>query len=310
MKYKHYFFTVMVIVIGIIFLQILNVQFSSDVKAMNETDQAKELLKQGREYHLQGGEEQLNKAVETIKQAIDLDPDNYLYYAVLGCNYYELGEYDKAQEAFSKAISLYPDDAETLVGIGNLHARNGNYEEAENWLKRAVSLHKNTSSENDVFTFLELGKFYTNQGEYDKAENTFLEGFEVNNESFELYFYYARLYFEQSKYEDAIIIYHNTIDTNQKHQWYNRALIGIGESYYFLGDYETAKTYFENLIDLEIVEEDWYTMYYIMAEIYVKEGKNSRAIEFLEKYLGNNYKFPEATYFYEKEAKELLATVT
>ena len=53
----------------------------------------------------------LPDAIEKLRKAIELSPNDSLLYTKLAGIYSEIGEYDKALTAYSKASELKPDDA-------------------------------------------------------------------------------------------------------------------------------------------------------------------------------------------------------
>lgn len=56
-------------------------------------------------YHIKG---EIEKAIDDLKRAIELDPKSDIAYYNLGVIYWEIGEKEKAKECFKKALEINP----------------------------------------------------------------------------------------------------------------------------------------------------------------------------------------------------------
>ncbi|MDO9516404.1 MAG: tetratricopeptide repeat protein [Syntrophales bacterium] len=97
-----------------------------------------------REY-LQGGDmKKLYTALNTVGEAIKLDPDRSQYWVTLGNIHSELARFnilrsnEYAQDSFRQALDLAPDDATIMVLLAVNLARTGEYEEALDYFEKAV----------------------------------------------------------------------------------------------------------------------------------------------------------------------------
>lgn len=83
---------------------------------------------------------------------------------------YQSGSFDKAVEYLKQANKLKPDDYETIVNLGNASFDGGNYTEAEKWY--AAALVKKTDDAN-VRTDLGLTFIFRDPPDYDRAIKEF-----------------------------------------------------------------------------------------------------------------------------------------
>ena len=83
---------------------------------------------------------------------------------------YQIEQYDKAIEFLKAANKLKPDDYPTVVNLGNTYFDNGNYTEAERWY--AAALEKKPEDEN-VRTDLGLTFMFRDPPNYDRAIKEF-----------------------------------------------------------------------------------------------------------------------------------------
>ncbi len=84
--------------------------------------------------------ENLPRALELIRKAVDLDPSNGAYLDSLGWVYFRLNRLDKAEENLRAASSLNPDDATVEEHLGDLWEKKGDLEKARDSWKRALTL--------------------------------------------------------------------------------------------------------------------------------------------------------------------------
>ena len=84
--------------------------------------------------------ENLPRALELIRKAVDLEPSNGAYLDSLGWVYYRLDKLDKAEENLVAAATLNPDDATVEEHLGDLWDRKGDVRKGRESWKRALTL--------------------------------------------------------------------------------------------------------------------------------------------------------------------------
>ncbi len=84
--------------------------------------------------------ENLPRALELIRKAVDLEPSNGAYLDSLGWVYFRLNKLDKAEENLLVASTLNPDDATVEEHLGDLWEKKGDLEKARESWKRALTL--------------------------------------------------------------------------------------------------------------------------------------------------------------------------
>lgn len=83
--------------------------------------------------------ENLDKALELIQHAVELDPDNGAYIDSLGWGYYQLGRYDEAREQLERAARLIQDST-VYEHLGDVYAALGEPAAARRAYQRAMKL--------------------------------------------------------------------------------------------------------------------------------------------------------------------------
>lgn len=84
--------------------------------------------------------ENLPRALELIRKAVDLEPSNGAYLDSLGWVYFRLNKLDKAEENLLAASTLNPDDATVEEHLGDLWEKKGDLAKARESWKRALTL--------------------------------------------------------------------------------------------------------------------------------------------------------------------------
>ena len=116
-------------------------------------------------YYIRGGREQ-SEAIEPFKQALRLDPNNYMANYDLGNIYFSQKRYDDALEQFQRMVQLKPNwDAYHM--IGKIHAVQERYDAAIKAYKQSLGLASNTAAQFD------LGIVYFQQRKYSEAIEQF-----------------------------------------------------------------------------------------------------------------------------------------
>ena len=82
---------------------------------------------------------ELERAVEMVRKAVELDPDNGAYIDSLGWGYYQLGRFEEAREALERASRLVQDPT-IYEHLGDVYAALGDRAEARRAYRRAMTL--------------------------------------------------------------------------------------------------------------------------------------------------------------------------
>jgi len=84
--------------------------------------------------------EKLDRALELVEQAVELEPDNGAYLDSLGWTHFQLGNFDRAQSFLERAASLVGDDPIVFEHLGDLYMALGEFEAAREVYQRALEL--------------------------------------------------------------------------------------------------------------------------------------------------------------------------
>lgn len=89
-------------------------------------------------YYLANQNQQLAKAEEMAKQALEIDPKNPSYLDTIGWIYYRQGDYQQAREMVQSAIDGGPATADMMEHMGDILDKMGQKQQALNWWQKAL----------------------------------------------------------------------------------------------------------------------------------------------------------------------------
>lgn len=86
-----------------------------------------------------GTQDEYNKALQAVSEAVRLAPNSILALKALGAVYHYLGRYEDSERTTRQALEINPYDPETLAQLGWRLAVRGNFAEGIPLLKRAIA---------------------------------------------------------------------------------------------------------------------------------------------------------------------------
>jgi len=89
-------------------------------------------------YYLAERGERLDEALELIRRAVNIEPNNGAFLDSLGWVYFQLGNLDEAERYLEQAVLYQPRDATIHEHLGDLHERRGRLERALQAYERAL----------------------------------------------------------------------------------------------------------------------------------------------------------------------------
>ena len=185
------------------------------------------------------------KAVRDYTRAINLDPYNASYYYNRGDAYREgLLEIDPAIEDYTSAINLDPKNPSYYHTRALLYRRKNDTERALKDYTQAINL-----APNNPLYYTIRGSFYQSINDLDNAIKDFNEVVFLNPKSLLVWYSLGQCYLDIGQPEKAIEIYTLAIEANPNLA--SSYYLNIGNIYYDLGDPDKAITNYNASIELD-----------------------------------------------------------
>lgn len=216
-------------------------------------------------------ENDFNKAIEYLNKALELDPENTGYVAMLGWAYFKHGNYDEAISVFErlsnmdasvidaytgigwsnfkksdydtaliyfeKAIDIDPNSSDAFAGMGWCNFKKGNSEEAERYLNIALIKgmrykRDNPKSKTEPEAHRALGYLNFSKNDFLTALRHFKIAARFMPEWNDARLKWGDSLFSLGRYKEAAGVYRHSLKYNKSIEIYDK----IGWSYFYLGD--------------------------------------------------------------------------
>lgn len=187
---------------------------------------------------------EINRAIEAYKDAIELNPDYEDAYFKLGKAYTIKGDYDTATDFFRKAVDIKPGEPPFLENLGTSLVETGNIDEAVYFLKKAISIDSQNAK-----TFYTLGYVYAiNLNEPIEAIGFFKKSVSLDPLIEDGYLNLGNTYALLNKYDEALSAYEKQIVFTPSSA---SAYINSGRIYQVLGKKPHARKMYQKALKIE-----------------------------------------------------------
>ncbi len=216
-------------------------------------------------------------AIEKLKRAVQIDPNNADAFVNLGINYIKVGDRGgDAYEAFTNAIRVQPTNALARYRLGKIFQSQNNTEKFLEYYNQAIA--------SDVAyapAYLELYNYYANR-DVNKAKE-YLEKYIANaDKNCETEFFYADYLFRAGKYQESLTKAQSLANGICKD--YPRMKVLYAYNYDRLGDSTQARTNMEQYLASAAPEKVQPADYEFAGKLLLKfPGQEAAATSFLEK---------------------------
>ncbi|MBU1011942.1 MAG: tetratricopeptide repeat protein [Bacteroidetes bacterium] len=211
-------------------------------------------------------------------------------YLLLGKSYFYLGEYVSARRTFEFIIDGFkstPAEYEAMLWLVRTYNRTRQFEKSGPLLKQfqdLIDYEKVPLSQQREFPMI-YANFYLLQEKYTESVDLLNDAIEINNDKqliTRLKFILAQVYQNQGNLEAASELYLEVVHRNPTYEMAFNARINMAKSYYAgAGNSDEIIQSLEVLLKDSKNEEFRDQIYHVLAEIALKEGDQSSAINYL-----------------------------
>jgi tetratricopeptide (TPR) repeat protein len=143
---------------------------------------------------------QIDQSIQSIRNALQTDPQQVDYYLYLGTFYEELEQYDKAIDILSRGIAVDNSNIRLHFRVGIVHDKAGRKQDAIESMKQVLELHPQDAEALNYlgYTYAELGIHL------DEAETLIQSALQMKPNDGYITDSLAWVYYKQGRYEEAL----------------------------------------------------------------------------------------------------------
>jgi len=143
---------------------------------------------------------QFNTALDEIKLAIQVDPNNGPAYNLMGLIYAALGNASQAEAGFQRALQINPRDADTMNNYGWFLCQNQRFKDAEAQFQQALV---QPNYRGAARTLRVMGICQARDGRLDDAEASLMRSYQIDPSSADTAVSLADVQYRRGQYERA-----------------------------------------------------------------------------------------------------------
>jgi tetratricopeptide (TPR) repeat protein len=221
-----------------------------------------------------GLEVRMSNLEEATTRAKEVSEGEQDYIAMVQAFY--TGNSHQQKEYLDKLVTDFPFDKRIRLEIGNYYFNNKDYPNALAQFSKSAELDALFAPAYNM-----IGYANSKLSNYDEAANAFKNYIKLNPNSPNGYDSYAELLLTMGMYDQSIAQYNKALEFNPH---FSYSLVGLGNNYVFLGDYDTARKYYQRYYDNASSPGARYDALYLEAIAYIHEGKIEKALSVYHQY--------------------------
>jgi len=157
------------------------------------------------------------EALQVLKRAKKLAPDDIKVYILLGWVYIYLGRFDEAMAVYQKALKIEPDNEIAKANLGYISYKLGIYGEAIEKLSHIIKDGKNKQAK--LYAHLYLGIVYYEREMYKDAVEFLSKAIRMGPNLYEAYYYLGIVLKRMKRKDMAIAIWNRLLKKNPENIW-------------------------------------------------------------------------------------------
>lgn len=213
-------------------------------------------------------QEKYYEAIDSFRNAIEINPyygDAYKYLAEV---YYSLGDFNISLENSLTALKYANNDADAMLILANSYRELGNYDTAEKYYKKIVDM-----SPSYVEVYRNLSELYLKMNKLTLALSMLNKADRINSNYWRNYISFGNYYLKNGNNIKAEEYYKKAFNLNPKERL---VYVTLADFFRTTGNFQDAISLLE---DGEKIFENFYSGIVILADCYLNTGNYKKAIE-------------------------------
>jgi tetratricopeptide (TPR) repeat protein len=219
-----------------------------------------------------GAAGQYDEAIEALRKAVELNPQNAAALNALGNVYSALNRYDEAQSAYEQAADLDPSSAKSFDGLGSVYTAIGSPEQAITAYEEAIARDADHSA-----AYIGLGWLYLGMERNEEALAAFEEGARLAPEQAAVHNGLGDAHIALGQVDQAAAAYRRAIELDPH---FAPARSGLGKVCLVYGRPDAACTAFEQAIE---IDPNFGAAHAGLGNVYADTGRPEKAIQAYER---------------------------
>ena len=231
----------------------------------------------------------LDLAESTYKRAIQLKPDFWAGYNVLGAFFFRNNKFEEAKEQFQRVIELTPDNHRGYMNLGSMYYFSGMLNEARELYEKSLDIQVTYSAASNLATL------YYSQGKFSESVHMYEQALEINDRDYLLWGNLASAYmYTPGKEDKALPAYQKAIELALEQYDINpgdpELLISLAGYEAVLGNEQRARDYMSEA--LKLAPDNSYIMYRT-GTTHERLGDRNEALYWIKKAIDAGYPLSE-----------------
>lgn len=187
-------------------------------------------------------------ARDAFRQVVELDPENFEAFGMIGHMSFALGDYEQAFEGFTRASELNPDDPYLIASAGDSLMHLGDLPAARAFYERASAL----NPEEAEFVRL-IADTFAVEGDLDAALATFDRAIALNPEHPPIFMNRGWVLINNGNFEEAVASFRRAAELDPEYR--PEAQLGIGDALRESGQRAAALAAYQQVLELNPAPE-------------------------------------------------------
>lgn len=182
-------------------------------------------------------------AVQFAREALEIDPKNWLAYRTFGGWHQTAGRYDEALKAYRRALESAPNDLVSLAGVAEALAAQGKTGES-------IAVYDKAAKEGGDWVVPKHNRAvaYIDQGRFKEAERDLREIIEKAPDLLDVYINLSAALGLQKKFDEAVDVLKQALRRDPNYQ---KALANLGYTYALMGKLDEAIAEYRKALALQ-----------------------------------------------------------
>jgi len=210
------------------------------------------------------------EAIAALEKAIEINPLDAISWNGLGNVYHKLGRSEDAIVTYQKAIECSPNCAYPWIGLGDVFESSERIEEAIGAFRKAIEINARI-----VHPWISLGNIFEKQKRSEEAIQAYQKAFEIDPKNALLWNEQGNVYLNAGAYDEAINAYNQAIEQDHGFGW---PYCSLAFAYSLQGKYEEAIPLYQKSIELLGNNKDKAVAWNRLGHAYRRLGDDGNAI--------------------------------